>query len=158
MRSLLNRGRPRLECRRSNWPTRAIAAAADGDVRHHRPVDAVVMISGMEPRSKAITGVPQAMASTTQNPNGSSKSIRWSRATAPPRKDERSSARTGPTNCTRSPSMRGTTSCSKYVLVLNDPGDPEWDSRLLGDVDRRDHSLVRMDAPEEGQVGTGRLG
>ena len=43
------------------------------------------MISGMEPSEKAITGVPQALASTTDKPKGSLKLIGCNRHAAPPR-------------------------------------------------------------------------
>ena len=71
--------------------------------------------SPIEPRRNAITGVPQAIASTTLYPNGSSKPIRCSSACAPPRSADRSPALTGPTKETRSPSSRGATRSSKYV-------------------------------------------
>ena len=53
-----------------------IAAAAEATSDTKEPVVPSMMISDMEPRSKAITGVPHAMASTTESPNGSSKSIK----------------------------------------------------------------------------------
>ena len=44
------------------------------------------MISGTEPRLKAITGVPQAMASIITRPNGSGQSIGNNSAMAPLKK------------------------------------------------------------------------
>ncbi len=71
--------------------------------------------SGIDPRGKAITGVPQAIASTTLYPNGSSNPIRCRSAWAPPSSSDRSSGLTGPTNDTRSPSSLGATRSSKYA-------------------------------------------
>ena len=44
------------------------------------------MISATEPQRKASTGVPQAMASISDNPNSSGKSTGNSKALAPPSK------------------------------------------------------------------------
>ena len=44
------------------------------------------MISATEPQRKASTGVPQAMASIIDNPNGSGQSTGNSKALAPPRR------------------------------------------------------------------------
>ncbi len=98
---------------RSKDATFATAAAAPATSATRIPVTPSSMISAIEPRSKATTGVPLAIASTTLKPKGSSKSMRWSRAAAEPRNAERSSAATAPTNRTRSPSSRGATSEAK---------------------------------------------
>ena len=52
-------------------------------------------ISAIEPRRRAMTGVPQAIASTTLKPNGSSKLTRCSSARAPPSRPPRRSGRPG---------------------------------------------------------------
>src|ERR1700685_1853296 len=95
------------------------------------------MISDMEPRSKAITGVPHAMASTTESPNGSSKSIKWRRAAAPPRQDERSCALDGPDEVhVVAIEARGDLAF-EVELVLNDAGDSQGHLYFVGDSDRR---------------------
>src|SRR5579859_4520186 len=38
-------------------------------------------------------------------------------------------------------------------LVLNDPSQPERNSGPLGHINRCDHPLVRVDTPEESQIG-----
>ena len=50
---------------------------------HDKPRFPVETISGTEPHGKAITGVPQAIASIITNPNGSGQSMGNSRALAP---------------------------------------------------------------------------
>ena len=50
-----------------------------------KPVTPCSTTSGTEPLRKAITGVPQAIASIITRPNGSGQSIGMSSAIAPPR-------------------------------------------------------------------------
>ena len=73
---------------------------------------------------------------------------------APPRKDERSSARTEPDELHTVAVEAWHDLLLEVLLVLNDARNPKRDTRLFGGVDRRDHSLVRVDASEERQVGT----
>jgi len=53
-----------------------------------KPVKPSSMTSGTAPRLKAITGVPQAIASIITRPNGSGQSIGASKATAPLRNSD----------------------------------------------------------------------
>jgi len=53
--------------------------------------------SGIEPRRNAITGVPVAIASTTDKPNGLIKLMRCSKAAAPPNNASRCRPPTEPT-------------------------------------------------------------
>ena len=94
-------------------PSRRPRATAASTSSTRKPVTPCSISSGIEPRRNAITGVPQAIASTTLNPNGSSNPIRCSSARAPPSTAERSSGPTAPMKRTRSPSIRGSTSSSK---------------------------------------------
>ena len=50
-----------------------------------KPVRPSSITSGTEPRLKAMTGVPQAIASIITRPNGSGQSIGTSSAIAPPK-------------------------------------------------------------------------
>ena len=75
---------------------RCTASTASSMLDTRYPLIPGWMISGIEPRGCAITGVPHAIASTTLNPNGSSKSIRCSSALALPRTSWRRSGPTGP--------------------------------------------------------------
>ena len=106
----------------SALPTAAIAALDVADEEAGRPV---VDQLGHRAASKAITGVPQAIASTTLYPNGSSNPIRWSNASAPPSSSERSARLTGPTNDTRVPVDPGSDELVEVLLILDDPGDHE---------------------------------
>jgi len=70
---------------RSIWSMRAIASIAASRLSTKNPVTPSSISSGIDPRLQAMTGVPQASASTTDRPNGSSKLMRWSSARADPR-------------------------------------------------------------------------
>ena len=82
---------------RSRLPHAATAATASSTLPTRKPPTPSRTISGIDPRALAMTGVPQAMASTTLKPKGSSNSMRWSRARAPPSSAPRASGPTGPT-------------------------------------------------------------
>ena len=56
--------------------------------------------SGTEPQGKAMTGVPQAIASIITRPKGSGQSIGKRSAVAPPRKAALSRSPISPTNST----------------------------------------------------------
>jgi hypothetical protein len=58
---------------RSISPIRLIASTASSTLLTRKPVTPSSISSGIDPRLQAITGVPQASASTTDSPNGSSK-------------------------------------------------------------------------------------
>src|SRR5450755_3292843 len=81
---------------RSISPTRLIASTAASRLSTRKPVTPSSISSGIDPRLQAITGVPQASASTTDRPNGSSKLMRWSSARAEPRVLARAAPPTGP--------------------------------------------------------------
>ena len=79
--------------------------------------------SGIDPRSNAITGVPQAIASTTLKPKGSSKSMRWSRAQ---RAAEERRAVLGRDRAEEADPVAvdaGRDLVVEVLLVLDDPGD-----------------------------------
>ena len=90
--ALLDRARAR---RLGRDPSRPLTAASGflgrRDEEAVRRRDST--ISGIDPRAVAITGVPQAIASITLKPNGSSKLIRCRSARAPPSSSLRPSAR-----------------------------------------------------------------
>ncbi len=65
-----------------------------------KPVTPSSITSGTEPRLKAITGVPQAIASIITRPNGSGQSIGTSSAMAPLRKSDFSLSLISPMNST----------------------------------------------------------
>ena len=65
--------------------TRGSAAIASSMVSTMAPVTPSSMISGTEPQRNASTGVPQAMASIMERPNGSGQSTGNSSACASPR-------------------------------------------------------------------------
>ena len=69
---------------RSISPIRSIASTAASRLSTRKPVTPSSISSGIDPRLQAMTGVPQASASTTDRPNGSSKLMRWSNARADP--------------------------------------------------------------------------
>ena len=104
---------------------RARAATASSSEPTRKPFTPSRTISGIDPRGWAITGVPQAIASTTLKPNGSSKLTRWRRARAPARSSPRRSGPTGPRYVTRCPSSRGSTRSLEVLVVLNDPRDDQ---------------------------------
>src|SRR3979490_3180900 len=56
---------------RSISPTRPIAATAASTLSTRKPVTPLSISSGIDPRLKEMTGVPQASDSTTDNPHGS---------------------------------------------------------------------------------------
>lgn len=84
--------------------TASTAAAACCRLSTINLVRPCLMISDIEPRLVAMTGVPQAMASTTDSPNGSSKLIRWRSACARQKITLRFSSPTG--SCAMSSASR----------------------------------------------------
>jgi len=80
---------------RSISPIRPIASTAASTLSTRKPVTLVDQL-GHRPAVGAMTGVPQASASTTDSPNGSSKLMRWSSARAEPRAFVRAAPPTGP--------------------------------------------------------------
>ena len=99
-----------------------------------------------------MTGVPQAMASTTLNPNGSSKLMRCSSAIAPP---EQVRAHLGTDGAHVPNALAVEARCDAFGevrLVLHDARDHQRQTHALGDVDRLHDALVRMDPAEEQQV------
>ena len=77
-----------------------MAAVAWDTSSTRKPDTPSSMTSGAEPRRKAITGVPQAIASIITSPNGSGQSIGKSRASAFPSKSPFSRSPISPTNST----------------------------------------------------------
>ena len=104
---------------RPGSPARDRWQPADG--RGHRPlvVDEKARpafdheLAQPRPRGNAITGVPQASASTITMPNGSSQRIGISSPRARANSERLAAPPTSPTKRTRSPSMCGATSRSK---------------------------------------------
>ena len=82
--------------RASISPMRPIAATAASRFSTRNPVTPSSISSRIDPRLQAMIGVPQASASTTDKPNGSSKLIRWSSTRAEPRVFARAVPPTGP--------------------------------------------------------------
>ena len=81
--------------------------------------------SGIEPRAVAITGVPQAIASTTLNPNGSSKLTRCRSASGP-------AEELAPARGLDRPDVVDVLAVDQrrdvpveVLLILDDPGDDE---------------------------------
>src|SRR5665213_4051140 len=86
MRSTVNRADTAArQAARSISSMRSIASTAASTLSTRNPVTPSSISSRIDPRLQAMTGVPQASASTTDRPNGSSKLIRWSSARADPR-------------------------------------------------------------------------
>jgi hypothetical protein len=98
-----------------------------------------------------MTGVPQASASTTDSPNGSSKLMRWSSARGT--EDFRAGR---PTH--RAAIDHGTVverGCDLFIvifLILDDAGHNQSPTRLTCRSNRLGRPLVRVDAAEEQQV------
>ena len=105
----------RLILRRSNRSSVLIASTASVSFSTINPVTPWSIISGIDPRRQAITGVPQAMASITTSPNGSGQSIGKRRAAAFPRKSAFAASSTSPTS-TQLPSTNGRMCSLKYRL------------------------------------------
>ena len=96
-------------------PQRSTAAAMPSTVaRDPTGLPRPPTISGTEPRGVAITGTPQAMASTITSPNGSSQAIGLISACAPCSRRTRSRRSISPTYSIPPP-RSGRTSCSKYA-------------------------------------------
>ena len=112
------------------------------------------MISGIEPRGYAMTGVPAAIASTTDSPNGSANSIGCSRASAPPSRADRSRRpdRSEVAHPVAVDPRRD--HVVEVALVLDGPGDQQRPPGALGDVDRVGGALVGMDPAEDDQLVT----
>ena len=99
-----------------------------------------------------MTGVPQAIASTTLKPNGSSKLIEVQQR---PRAAEQAAATVGPDRADVAhplPVESRLHELLEVAAVLDDPGDHERHARALGDIDRLHGPLVRMDPTEEQEV------
>ena len=114
------------------------------------------MISTMDPLALAMTGVPQAMASTTLYPNGSSKLIRWSRAWAG---TEDLGSLGGRGDRTEIPHVLTIEVrfdlVVEVLLVLDDSCDVETSAGSSCDLDRLCRALVGVDAPEVQEVISG---
>ena len=104
-----------------------------------------------------MTGVPQAIASTTLKPNGSSKLTRCRRALAPPSSSPRRVAPDRADVADPLPVESRLHEPLEVVAVLDYPGDLERHTDALGDVDRLRCPLVRMDPAEEQEVVARRL-
>ena len=92
---------------RSSAMTRGSAAIACSMVSTMAPVRPSSMISGTEPQRNASTGVPQAMASIMERPNGSGQSMGNSSACASPRNCVFWCSLISPMNSTPGPSSSG---------------------------------------------------
>ena len=155
MRSALNlaAATARIADRSSIWAASTAAAAATGSETRN-PVTPGSMISGIEPRWYAMTGVPAAIASTTDRPKGSSKSMGCSRASAPPSRAERSRRSDRPDVAHPIPVDPRRDEVIEVGLVLNGTGDHQHPPGPLGDVDRVRGALVGMDAAEDDELVT----
>ena len=89
-------GDPSAESPRSSVGARSTRLTASSTSAARKPVAPWSMISGIEPSSNAIVGVPHIIASTTERPNGSAKAIGWSSASEEPRTSARSAGPTEP--------------------------------------------------------------
>ena len=125
-------GRRRSGARRSRAPAARSRAAASGTAATAasrsstaKPVTPSSITSAIDPRRKATTGVPQAIASTTDRPNGSANAIGCSSTEAPPRMRERSA---GPTDPRYSTSDRG-----RAPPRSRSSRHPGWGRRSAGD-------------------------
>lgn len=78
---------------RFRLPAHSTASFACKTSSTRNPLVPCSISSGMEPRRIAMTGVPQAIASITERPKGSSKLMRWRRAWALPRASTRAAPR-----------------------------------------------------------------
>ena len=109
---------------RSSFAAASTAATASASDATRKPFSPGRTSSGIDPRAVAIAGVPQAIASTTLNPNGSSKLTRCSGAAAPPRSSLRPRRRRA-----RRPHALAVDQWRdeplEVVPVLDDPGDHE---------------------------------
>src|SRR6185312_15599467 len=136
---------------RSISPTRLIAFTASSTLLTRKPVTPSSISSGIDPRLQAITGVPQASASTTDSPNGSSKLIRWSSA--------RGTQGVGAGRAAHRAAMdhgalvqRGHDLLVIILLILDDTGHDQPPTRSTCRRNRLGRPLVRVDAAEEEQV------
>ena len=86
--------------RREISSSRPTASTPSSTVETTNPVSPSSRTSGTEPRRKAITGVPQAIASIITSPNGSGQSMGKSRPRALPRKHCFSASPISPTKST----------------------------------------------------------
>ena len=83
---------------RSSAAAAATLATAPSASSTMNPLTPSSITSGTEPRRKAITGVPQAIASIITSPKGSGQSIGKSSAMAPPRNSALSFSPISPMN------------------------------------------------------------
>ena len=139
-RQLRQAGRPR-RSRRSSSSTM-------------KPVRPSSITSGTEPRLKAMTGVPQAIASIITRPNGSGQSIGTSRAIAPLRNSDFSSSVISPMYSTFGAVDHRLDLLVEIFLVgpVDLGGDLQRHAALLGDADGAVDALFRRDAAEEGEI------
>ena len=134
---------------RSISSMRSIASTAASRLLTRNPVTPSSISSGIDPRLKAMTGVPQASASTTDRPKGSSKLMRWSKARADPRvlRARRSADRAKINH-------RPVFECRRdllvvIILVLNDPGHDQSPSRSMCRRDRFSCTFVLMNSAKK---------
>ncbi len=116
------------------------------------PVSPSTTTSGTEPRPNAITGAPQAIASTMLRPNGSSKLIRWRSAAAPPRTSARLSGPTDPEIANPIAVDVWGDLAFEIGPVLDNPGDDEPPTAATGDLDRFRCAFFGMNAAKEQQA------
>jgi hypothetical protein len=119
--------------------------------RRRSPVRPVGDHLGTDPSRVAITGVPQAIASTMDSPNGSAKLTRWSSASASPSTRSRSSAATGPEVADAVVVQVRPDAGVEVLLVLHDAGQHQRPVAAAGHLDRLRGPLVRVDPAEEDQ-------
>ena len=103
----------------------------------------------------AITGTPAALASAKTRPNRSGMVFRWSSARA--RREQFVLARhvhwSDVANLA-GPGMVPPAS-RKYVLILDDSRDEQWQAALAGDRDGQMDAFVGVNSPEENQLFAG---
>ena len=97
--------------RRSSSGSRLMARKASCSLSTMKPVTPSSMTSGTEPRRKAMTGVPHAMASIITKPKGSGQSIGNSSAVASRRNASLVRSLTSPLSLICWPSISGS-NCS----------------------------------------------
>ena len=124
------------------------AATASSSEETRKPFSPSRMISGIEPRGWAITGVPHAIASTTLKPKGSLKLTRWRSARAPPSRLAASVGTDRPDVYDPLPVEPGLHGSLEVLLVLDDPGDDQRQIGSFGHVDRLDGPFLGMDPPK----------
>src|SRR5215472_14590376 len=139
---------------RDKWPSLSTAPMAPLTSSTTKPVSPSSTISGAEPRLKAITGVPQAIASIMTRPNGSGQSIGTNNVIAPLKNSDLSRSLISPIYSQFFAGQNRLDLLFEVILVgfVHLGGNLERHAAMLGNADGEIDALFRRDAAQKCEI------